>query len=661
MDIEQIKKILVVGSGTMGHGIAEVFALSGYEVYLSDISQDIVNSGMQKIKWSLEKFHEKGRLKENVDHIMARIKPIVGLSEQVKDVDFAIEAAVERLDLKRQIFQSLDQTLKEEAILATNTSSLPITLIARSTKREDKVIGMHFFNPPVLMSLVEVMKGEKTTDQTAKIVYELAKRIGKQPVMINKDVPGYLVNRLLFGIFNGSCIIVEKGLASFTEVDAAARYKLGFPMGVFELMDYTGIDVVYLINEGWKQLGIELPGCSLIDEKFKMKEFGVKSGKGFYAYPSPGKYSKPDIPIELKDKVDPSLIIAGAVNEAARLLRNGVSSKEDIDLSVELGLGLPKGILRYADEIGIDNVVNAISKLRIESNNEFYNVDALLMQMMGSNKLGVKTGEGFYIYNKVEEKKYKNVLLRIEPPLAWIILDRPEMLNAITQELVEEVNKALDELETDNRVRTLILTGNGRSFSAGADIASFLNLKPIDIIRYRTLRELASKISLYTKPILAAINGYALGGGLELAMACDIRIASETAQLGQPEINLGIIPGAGGTQRLPKLVGKGKAKMLIYTGEIISAKQAYEIGLVDLVVPPEKFEEEVKRVATKIAEKSPSSLIAAKLAIEMGNETNIWDGMLIEGALFGLLLTTNDVKEGIKAFLEKRKPKFVGE
>lgn len=662
MKVEDIKKILVVGAGTMGHGIAEVAAISGYQVYLSDISQDILNNALEKIRWSLSKLQERGQIKESIEAIVSRIKPVVGLDKSVSDADFSIEASPERLDLKRQVFSKLDELLPPHAILATNTSSLPITKIAETTRRPDKVVGMHFFNPPVLMQLVEVMKGEKTSDETAMIVYQLAKRMGKQPIMINKDIPGYIVNRILGGINVAACILVEKKVADYKEVDAVARYKLGFPMGVFELLDYTGIDVAYYVSKSREELGIkdDIPICSLIEEKFKKNELGVKTGKGFYTYPG-NKYVKPDIPKELAEKLNPALILAGAINEAARLLRENVASRDDIDLGVRLGLGFPKGIFQYADELGIDAVIKALDELKNLSGYKSYSADPLLVQMVKENKLGVKTGIGFYQYGKVEEKKLSTLIVRTEPPLAWIVLNRPERLNALNPELVNELDKVLDELETNNEVRVVIITGNGRAFSAGADVASFLTLRPIDVIRLRTLRNLVNKISLYTKPVIAAINGFALGGGLELAMACDIRIASEMAQLGQPEINIGIIPGAGGTQRLPRLIGKGKAKLLIYTGDMISAEDAYKMGLVDIMVPANRFEDEVRRIALKIAEKSPLSLLAAKLAIELGSEANIWTGQTLESTLFGLLFTTKDVEEGVKAFLEKRKPQFKGE
>lgn len=651
----KLEKVLVVGAGTMGHGIAELFAMAGYEVYLSDISQEILDNALNKIKWSLDKLQEKGQLKESTSNIISRIKTVVGLNESVNDADFAIEAAIERLDLKRQIFSKLDELLPTHAILATNTSSLSISKIAEATRRPEKVVGMHFFNPPVLMQLVEVMKGEKTSDETAKITYELAKKLGKIPIMINKDVPGYVVNRILGEIISASCIILQKGIADYLTIDAVAKYKLGFPMGVFELLDYTGIDVNYYVSKSLEEYGIKSPCSALFEEKVKKNELGVKSGKGFYSYPAPGKYSKPEIPKELADKLDPVLIIALGVNEGSRLFRQGIVSKEDIDLGVKLGLGFPKGIFQYADELGIDNVVKAINSLSVEE------PDRLLLDMVNEGKLGIKSGSGFYEYGKVEEKKLNTLIVRVEPPLAWIILNRPERLNALSMELIGELNKALDELENDSRVRVVILSGSGRAFSAGADVTSFLTLKPIDVIRFRSLRELTNKIQFYTKPVIAAINGYALGGGLEIALACDIRIASENSMLGQPEINLGIIPGAGGTQRLPKLVGKGRAKLLIYTGDMIPAKDAYEMGLVDLVVPPGRFEDEVRRIALKIAEKSPLSLLAAKLAIELGYDANIFSGEYLESSLFGLLFTTKDVQEGVRAFLEKRKPEFKGE
>ncbi len=671
VSVDQIKTITVVGAGTMGHGIAEVAAIAGYKVYLVDIKQEILDKALEKIKWSLEKLREKGVLRESVDTVLSRITTVVNLDEQgnytkefaevLAKTDFMIEAIIERLDLKQKLFAFADQHAPEHAILATNTSSLPITEIAAATKRPEKVVGMHFFNPPPLMPLVEVIRGEKTSDETVEVTVALAKKFGKQPVVVKKDVPGFIVNRILARFLNTACHLVAKGLATIEEVDATVKYVLGLPMGAFELADYSGIDVFYYVFQAMKERGFNITPCPLYEEKFKNKEYGMKTGKGFYTYPEPGKYVRPKIPKELAGKVDPVLLLAPAVNEAAWLLRNDVATKEDIDKAVKLGLGWPKGVLEFADEYGIDKIVEALEKLKKDLGLEEMEPDPLLRKMVEEGRLGRKTGKGFYEYGEIEEIKKETIIIRKEKPIAWIILNRPRKLNALSPQLLKELADALDELEDDPDVRVVILKGEGRAFSAGADVTAFVAASPIDIAKFsRKFQELTLKMQFYTKPIIVAIHGYALGGGLEIAMSGDIRIASEDAMLGQPEINLGFIPGAGGTQRLPRLVGRSRAKELIFTGDMIPASEAYRIGLVDKVVPPERLDQEARALALKLAEKPPLALMAAKYAVEYGLESNIWAGLALEAYLFGILFSTEDVAEGVTAFLEKRKPKFKG-
>ncbi len=671
VSVDQIRRIAVVGAGTMGHGIAEVAAIAGYEVLLGDINEDILRKALERIRWSLGKLYEKGQVRETPDTVMSRIKTVITVDEKgeftrefaeaLRDVDFVIEAIPEKLELKQKLFKFLDEHTPPHTILATNTSSLPITEIAAATNRPEKVIGMHFFNPPPLMPLVEVIRGEKTSDETVRVTVELAKKFGKQPVVVNKDVPGFIVNRILARILNEACWTVARGEADIVAVDSALRYKLGFPMGAFELADYSGIDVFYYVFNAMVERGFKIHGCPLFKEKFDKNELGVKTGKGFYTYPEPGKYSRPSIPREAGEKLDPLKIIAPGINEAAYLVREGIASKEDIDKATKLGLGYPKGILEYADEYGIDEVVKALEELKEKTGWEEYEPDPLLRQMVQEGRLGRKTGRGFYEYAAVEERKKKTLIIRLEPPIAWIILNRPDKLNAINPEMLKELTETLDELEEDEKIRVVILTGSGRAFSAGADVTGFMGITPVKAMIYsRKFQEILFKMEYYTKPIIAALNGFTLGGGLELAMATDFRIASETAMLGQPEINLGFIPGAGGTQRLPRLIGRSRAKELIYTGDMIPASEAYKMGLVDKVVPPEKLEQEARALALKLAEKPPLALMAAKYAIQTGMETNIWAGMALESSLFGLLFSTDDVVEGVTAFLEKRKPKFKG-
>jgi len=254
---------------------------------------------------------------------------------------------------------------------------------------------------------------------------------------------------------------------------------------------------------------------------------------------------------------------------------------------------------------------------------------------------------------------YQNILVTKEGAIGIIQLNRPKLLNALNFELMTELVNALEELDREAAVKVMILTGGERAFAAGADLAEMSQATPVDLVLGRRF-ELWDRIRKISKPIIAAVSGYCLGGGNELAMNCDLIIASETATFGQPEVNVGIIPGAGGTQRLPRVVGKYKAMEMILTGKSISADEAYRIGLVNHVVPPESLMEEAKKIATDIASKPPISIRSAKEAILRAQDTTLEVGLEFERKAFYMLFATEDGKEGMKAFLEKRKPNFKG-
>jgi enoyl-CoA hydratase/3-hydroxyacyl-CoA dehydrogenase len=354
--------------------------------------------------------------------------------------------------------------------------------------------------------------------------------------------------------------------------------------------------------------------------------------------------------------------MAPAVNELAWLVREGVATVEDIDKSVKLGLNYPWRLSEFADEAGVDNVVEALRALRESSGWEEYEPDPLLSEYVKAGRLGRKSGRGFKEYPEIEERKYEETLLRIDPPIAWIILNKPDKLNVLTPKMADEIVTILRTVEDDSRARVVIITGSGKAFCAGADINQFKDASPIQMFKaMRHYHSMTLEIEYYTKPVIAAINGYALGGGLEMAMACDVRIASEDALLGQPEVNLGIIPGAGGTQRLTRLTNTGISKELILTGRQVSAESGLKYGLINRVVPKYALEYEARRWAKELAEKPPLALMLAKFAINYGAESPIWSALSNEASLFGVAITTKDSQEGVRAFLERRKPKFTGE
>lgn len=389
----EVRKIAVIGSGTMGHGIAQVLAISGFEVVLIDISNEILQKALERIKWSLRKLVEKGRIKqEDMNAAITRIKTTTSY-EEIKDIDVAIEAVPENIELKKKIFSKLDNVAPPHAILTSNTSTLSITEIGNVTRRPDKVAGMHFFNPPQLMPLIEVIKGEKTSQETINILIELAKKIGKTPIVVKKDVRGFIVNRILSAVFNEAFWTYYRGEASKEGIDASIKYNGGFPMGWFELADFIGLDVVYEIEKIlYEAYGERFKPCAeVIEPLIKGGKLGQKTGIGFYDWTK----RKPEITPDRAGEYDVERLWAVAVNEAAWLIYEGAAAPADIDVGMRLGANWPLGPCEYANKRGIDVILNKLKELYTKYKMEMYNPCPLLEEYISKEKLGEKTGRGF--------------------------------------------------------------------------------------------------------------------------------------------------------------------------------------------------------------------------------------------------------------------------
>ena len=396
----EINKIAVLGAGAMGHGIAQLAAMAGFDVTMRDISEEFVDAGMKKIRWSVGKFIEKGKISPpEAEKILKRLKPLVSLKEAVEDADFVIEAIPEKLELKKQVFKEIDSFAPAHAILATNTSALPVTEIAVATNRPEKVIGMHFFNPPALMRLVEVVMGEKTSENTCNVTIDLGKKFGKEPVLCKKDVPGFIANRITIPGTNLVAWMVHKGEYTIEEVDAAAMHKAGMPMGIFALLDFTGLDIAYDVLKFMEEREPNFKVAPLINEKMEKGEIGVKAGKGFYTYPEKGKWAMPQISKEKAEKFDPMTPTYVNVNMAADLIRRNIATPEDIDKSLKLGFNMPIGVLELADTLGIDLIVSKLREIKSKYG-EYYKPSPMLEEMIKKGELGTKTGKGFYTYKK---------------------------------------------------------------------------------------------------------------------------------------------------------------------------------------------------------------------------------------------------------------------
>ena len=376
-----VKNITVLGSGVMGHGIAQVSATAGYNVVLRDIKQEFLDKAMEKIKWSLDKLVSKEKIsKEEGESIFSRITPIVDLNEAVKNAELIIEVVPEIMDLKKLVYAELDKVAGPEVIFASNTSTLPITEIANTTSRPEKFIGIHFFNPPQLMKLVEVIPGEKTAQEITDLTQEYVKSVNKQAVLCRKDVPGFIINRLFIPMVHEACFAQDRTNATLEEIDSAVKFKLGFPMGIFELADFTGMDVIHkaTVEMHLRDKKVINPHPT-VEKMFDEKKLGQKSGEGYYKY-SDDKYERVNLSEELAQKFNPIQLVANIVNNAAWLITNGASDIGEIEKAAQLGLGLKKPLFETAKEIGIKNIVDELNKLT-EKYGEFYKPDPLLISM----------------------------------------------------------------------------------------------------------------------------------------------------------------------------------------------------------------------------------------------------------------------------------------
>jgi 3-hydroxybutyryl-CoA dehydrogenase len=289
----EITKVIVVGSGLMGSGIAQVCAQAGIQVFLNDVSPEALDKAIKNIEWSVGKFIEKGKLAEKKETIIDRITPITDL-DSAKDIDLAIEAVFEQLELKQQIFEELDQSCAPHTLLASNTSAIPISDLAAVTHRAAKVLGLHFFSPVPMMQVVEVIKGISTTDETAKAGGDFVKKIGKEAIMVNRDVPGFAINRINFPSAIEAMNLVEQGVVSIEDVDKGLRLGLGRKMGIFETGDMVGLDVTYgALMAMYKETGNPrwYPPL-LLRRRVKAGHLGRKTGRGWYRYDKDGNKVK---------------------------------------------------------------------------------------------------------------------------------------------------------------------------------------------------------------------------------------------------------------------------------------------------------------------------------------------------------------------------------
>ena len=655
-----MNKIGVVGAGNMGVGIAQKYAMSGLKVTVVDLSEDSLNRGKKAIEHSLNQAFEKKIISEKSLQLTLKALQYSTSLESLSDCNLIVEAIFEDLEVKRELFCKLEK-LCPNSILATNTSSFTLEDIAENLEHPENFLGLHYFYHPAKNKLVEVIPHKHTTKSVIEKAYSIQEACGKLPIF-SKDAPGFIVNRFFVPWLNESVRLLEEQVTNIATIEAAAKKSFGIGMGPFELMNITGIPItLHAANALATKLGRHYKPCPLI-------EVQIKSGS---QWDLEGKIE------EEKLSTVTSRLMAAAFKEALQLsLTEGVGTIEDVDLGARVGLLWKKGPFELMNETGLTHVSEMLST-----------------------------------FSKHHDAPTPAVPDLAEFPMQWVTTEfhnsvgiiqfnRPDTMNALNETVIEQLKAAFMQLESDDSVEGIVVTGRGKAFVAGADTHYFVeNMKANNIGRIvefaKGAQSLFEQMENSKKKIVCAMNGLALGGGLELALACDYVVAADTAMVGFPETGIGIYPGLGGTQRTPRRVGLELARWLVLSGEMLKANKALEINLVDELtipnatlsraieiagnakkttkskLPPSDnivalkntFSEPLPKLLSsqkRLNFKAPAALKAADELLALSQKLSLSEGLSAESNRLFEIFSSKDALIGLSSVGKRERPEFRG-
>ena len=686
-----IETVAIIGSGNMGSGIAQKSAQEKFDVQMVDREEKWVNRGQEIISNLLNQALERRIFSnEQIDSIKSRIEGVVGTENINPNTDLVIEAVFEDFEIKREVFSILDNVCDENTILASNTSSLSVNDLARATNRPDRFIGLHFFYHPAKNRLIEIIPAETTSEETLQAVEMYCKAMGKV-VIICKDRPGFVVNRFFVPWLNEACILLEEGVASTAQIDSIACKAFDIGMGPFALMNLTGPSIALHATDYLAEQ-LETPrykGTSILRE--------MVANSKIWEIDDNTEYD------ESIEKIVKQRLLGQVFTVAAQIVDEEICSKEDVDRGAKVGLRWNKGPFELANEIGI--------------------IEACRMAKDYCGIANLNIPNMLKIQKEIDEPfNFSYVDINITKDVATIILNRPEAMNALNIDLVNELGGKIDELNLRDDVSTIVIEGSGKAFVAGADVKFF-----VDKIRDDSFQEIydftafghevLSKIENSPKITIALTTGLTLGGGLELALSCDYRIGTNKTQMRFPETNIGIYPGLGGTQRTVKICGVEIARYAVLAGNFLNAETAEAFGLITHLVdqnnvtktiseimtngkPNNKYrgqpidyenknvifaksfycddnmkeilngskpnntsgleESMILRQMKSISYTAPIALKTAANLLEIANSENITliDGLSQELENLEKIFTTADALEGLSALIEGRRPSY---
>jgi enoyl-CoA hydratase / 3-hydroxyacyl-CoA dehydrogenase len=623
--------VAILGGGNMGSGIAQACAQAGFSVRVRDVDAAAIARGRTLVETMLQGGIDRGKLTPaKRDEILGRISFSTDLKEAVDGAALVVEAVFEEESVKRALFEEVGPLVGPTTVVATNTSSLSVTSLARGFPRPARFAGLHFFYPAAINRLVEVIAGEATEPATVGELERFCYRLRKIPIS-TADRAGFCVNRYFVPYLNEAARLSDEGVASLATIEEVGRELFGATLGPFELMNVTGLPIAFHSQTSlYRAFGPAYAPSPLLERQFK-------SGQ-------PWPWKNTTVEPARKEAVRRRLL-GLTLGIATRLVEEGVATPEAVDRGATVGLRRRWGPFAQLSSVGLSGGL-ALAEEYAKSWPGNFPISAELKErsLRGDRNWPL-------LHVKLEWKG----------PVAWVLLDRPEVLNSLNSEVFAQLDAVFHVLESDPSLKVVVLAGSSPVFAAGADIAEMEKKTLAEGVEFGFLgQRVAERIERFPTPVIALVEGYALGGGLELALAADFIVAAEGAQLGLPEVTVGIHPGMGGATRLTRIIGRANTKLLVYTGIPVSAAEALRLGFVVKLVPADRAREEVQALAETIASRAPLGVRWIKEVIDRGLDAPLGAALQLEGESAGHTFGTRDRTEGMRAFLERRKPTFEG-
>ena len=685
--MKAVENVAIVGAGNMGSGIAQKSAQEAFNVQMVDREEQYVARGRSIIENFLSEAIERRIFSQaEVDATLNRITGVIGVENTAVDTDLVIEAVFEDFDIKTAVFSTLDEVCGEDTILASNTSSLSVNALAEATGRPDRFVGLHFFYHPAKNRLIEVIPAETTSKETLDRTVQYCRTLGKV-VIVCKDRPGFVVNRFFVPWLNEACLLLEEGIANAAQIDAISRKAFRIGLGPFGLMNLTGPPIA-------------LHSTDYLAEQLNTPRYvGAQNLRDLVGNNAMWPIEEDDSYNEEQYTVVSERLLGVVFGVAAQIVDEDICSMEDVDRGAKVGLRWAKGPFELMNRLGVA---------------EAYRMASAYQQLAGETWTLPK-----FFQQQTSNWDFSYVDLHTEGGIATITINRPEAMNALNEVVVEQLTQAVQVANANDAVSTIVLDGAGKAFVAGADVKFFVDkIRSDSIPDIEVFTEnghvLLSALEDSTKTTVALTTGLALGGGLELALACDFRIGTRRTQFRFPETSIGIYPALGGTQRPARIAGREIGRWAVLAGNFMNAQTATDVGLVTHLVDvndvnvtiqtihstgkpankypgspsngsspvvqfakkfyadenmetllsggcPEGFDAEDKTVARQLKSlkfTAPIGLAMASARIDATGTTTLSKGLEMELEGLNQIFSTEDALEGLSALIEGRRATY---